>query len=344
MGGHYRSINGSISMTPLTIPNSGTRLNGLMSSLSPDAGDSREAPVLPDPDYSLRPGYVRDFLGVEVPLPKLSNAVQAKAVRQPGVDGAAAFELKYYHFSVIMNGPARLAFVTAMNYDASAPFRQTREGSDRWFYDPRLDKSLQAGNEFYTDNPLDRGHLVRRADAAWGRSADEARHANDDTFHFTNCSPQHEIFNQANKASREHLLLWGNLEEHVAAQASVGRQRLSIFSGPVFRSTDRPYRGLLLPKEFWKIIVYGKSGTEPQVGAVAFILSQEGLIANLPLEEFQVGPYRPFQVKIREIEARTKLDFGALRARDPLEGDAFESKFVPGSDAVALTTLDDIVI
>jgi endonuclease G len=96
-----------------------------------------------------------------------------------------------------------------------------------------------------------------------------------------------------------------------------------------------------LPKEFWKIAVYLDSGE--RLRALAFIFSQEGLIADLPLEGVPVGPYRPFQIKIREIEARTKLDFGALRAADPLEHDGLESRFVPGSDSIALSSLDDIV-
>jgi endonuclease G len=293
-------------------------------------------------DYVDRTGYDAEFLGGRVPMPRLSNAVRAKAFQREGISGDAAFELKYHHFSVIMNRTARLAFVAAVNLDAAARFRQTREGSDRWFRDPRLDEGFQAGNEFYSDNPLDRGHLVRRADAAWGGSEDEASRANDDTFHFTNCSPQHEIFNQARKAQKEHLLLWGNIEEHIAGQAATERQRLSIFNGPVFRSTDREHRGLRIPKEFWKVVVYAVRGRR-RPKALAFLLSQQGLIANLPLEEFAVGPYRPYQVKLREIEARTKLDFGSLRTGDPLEDDAAQPAFEAGSDAVALNALTDII-
>ena len=294
-----------------------------------------------DPDYGGRRGYAPAFLGVDVPLPRLSNAVRAKAVTVPGVSAETAYELKYHHFSVVMNSDARLAFVAAVNYDASAEFHHARGASDRWFCDPRIDAALQAGNEFYTDNPLDRGHLVRRTDAGWGRSAEEAARANADTFHLTNCTPQHEIYNRAALARKEDLLLWGNIEAHVAKQAVIGGQRLSVFNGPVFRSTDRSHRGLRIPKEFWKIVVYRNS--RGPLTALAFILSQEGLIANLPLEAFAVGPYRPFQIKIRVIEARTNLDFGILRPADPLENEGFESKFLPHSDSILLNSPDDIV-
>lgn len=294
-------------------------------------------------DYGDRRGFDAGFLGRRVPMPRLSNAVRAKAVQRAGVTGTDAYELKYHHFSVVMNRDARLAFVSAVNVDGAAKHRQTREGADRWMFDPRIDREFQAGGEFYSDNQLDRGHLVRRADAAWGASEREAAQANDDTFHFTNCAPQDEIFNQARKAQKEHLLLWGNIEEHIAAQAAADRQRFSIFNGPVFRSTDRIHRGLRVPKEFWKIVAYVRP-TDHQLRAAAFILSQQGLIANLPLEEFTVGPYRPYQVKVREIEARTKLEFRELHGADPLDEDGANPAFEEGSDAIPLDRVDDIIL
>lgn len=289
--------------------------------------------------YKNRQGYDPDFLGVPVPLPTLSTTARDKAFRLDGVPGDAAYELKYHHFSVIMNREARLAFVAAVNLNAAAKFRQTREGPDRWFRDPRLDEAFQAGNEFYSDNPLDRGHLVRRADAAWGRTATEAASANEDTFHFTNCSPQHEIFNQARKAQKQDLLLWGNLEEYIAAHADTDRQRISIFNGPVFRPSDRVHRGLRVPREFWKIVVAAVPGSR-KVKALAFILSQESLIADLPLEEFVAGPYRSYQMKVKAIESRTGLTFAGLRKSDPLERGALES----ASSAVPLGSVADIVM
>jgi endonuclease G len=290
-----------------------------------------------DAAYDRRRGYDPGFLGLGVPLPALSATVKAKAFRLPGIEGEAAYELKYHHFSVIMNREARLAFLAAVNYDSGAPFKHARQGGDRWYFDPRLDPVLQAGDEFYADNPLDRGHLVRRADAGWGGSADEARRASDDTFHFTNCTPQHEIFNQATRARNEDLLLWGNIEEHIARQAPTSGQRVSIFNGPVFRSTDRLHRGLQIPKEFWKIVTYRHDAG--RLSALAFILSQEGLIAKLPFEEFAVGPYRPYQIRIRDIEARTNLEFGDLHHADPLDTGALES----GAPAIPLKSLQDII-
>jgi endonuclease G len=300
------------------------------------AADAFEASVQPDPDYTDRPGFDPEFLGFSAPLPTLMPQVRDLAL--PTDHG---IELKYYHYSVIMNAERRLAFVSAVNLDGGAPFQLHREAKDRWFFDPRIDKDEQTGPKLYVGNPLDRGHLTRRADAAWGETEDEARLANDDTFHWTNCSPQHEVFNQSTKANQKGLLLWGNLENHVAEQAGEGK--LSVFNGPIFRTNDRLHRGVKIPREFYKLIVYAKDNGTP--GAVAFILSQKSLIRNLPAEAFEAGPYEPFQVKIADLQNRIKLDFGTFAAFDPLAAIGHEL-FMEGAtaDVIALEGLSDIVL
>lgn len=295
-----------------------------------------EGAVAPDPDYASRPGFDPAFLGFPAPLPKLM--AEARDLALPVGDG---LELKYFHYSVIMNAERKLAFVSAVNIDAGAPFQLQREGKDRWFFDPRIERDEQLGPELYADNPLDRGHLTRRADAAWGQTEDEAELANSDSFHWTNCSPQHEVFNQSTKANQRGLLLWGNLENHVTEQADGGK--LSVFNGPIFRDNDRLHRGVKIPREFYKLIVYTKDNGKP--GAVAFILSQQSLIKNLPAEEFEVGAYQPFQVKISDLQSRIKLDFGTLTGFDPLAAVGREA-FMEGAktDVVALEGLRDVVL
>jgi endonuclease G len=229
-------------------------------------------------------------------------------------------ELRYHHYSVIMNAARRLAFVSAVNLNAEAPVQFDRSGSDRWVFDPRIAEELQAGNEFYVDNPLDRGHLTRRADAAWGRTEVEAKRGNDDTFHFTNCSPQHEVFNQSDRATKRGLLLWGNLENRVMDGAKEDALHVSVFNGPIFRSDDRTHRGLQVPRQFFKVIA-ARQGGQPRV--FAFILSQATLIERLPEEAFtpeeafSAGPFKPFQVPLSTVETRTGLRFAAsMRAAD----------------------------
>ncbi|CAN7330134.1 DNA/RNA non-specific endonuclease [Bosea sp. LjRoot90] len=281
----------------------------LMESARPDPGD---------PDYRHRPGYVRDFLGFEAPLPRLVDARHGPLLKV-GADPSG--ELRYHHFSVLMNARRRLAYVAAGNLDASAPFQHKREkGSENWFFDPRIQQRQQAGGVYYASNPLDRGHLVRRDDTAWGMDEAEAKLANDDTFHWTNCSPQHEIFNQSSLAKSRGLKLWGTLENAVSALAPSYGSRLCVFNGPIFDDNDKPYgQDFFIPAAFWKVILVKGDGGEPH--ALAFMLSQAEQLGTLVTEGFapeELADFVTAQVPITRLTALTGLDFGALAIWDPL--------------------------
>ena len=302
-------------------------------------------PDTSDPDYERRPGYQRDSLGFNVPFPRLTNAVTSKAFALPGRRGDARFELKYHHFSVILNKERKLAFLAAVNYDPTAPVQHPRDkDGDKWYFDPRVSDNgaFQAGERLYAGNPLDRGHLVRRADAGWGATRQEAKLANDDTFHFTNCSPQHAITNQGQvKQAPPGLKLWGRLEDHVAAQGKKHRRKLCVFNGPVFRASDEPHRGVKIPREFWKVVVFASDTGDP--AAAAFVLSQADLIADLE-EEFQVGEYKAVQVRVRDLESKTHLTFGSFRDWDVLEREGAEERFTGGIPAVVLDSPENMVL
>jgi endonuclease G len=294
----------------------------------------------PDQDYSNRAGFDPHFLGFSAPLPALTDKSKPLAVTVPGAPPANPYELKYFKYSVIMNGQRHLAFVSAVNFDPDADVQYGREGKDTWYFDPRIPQNLQAGGDLYLDNPLDKGHLTRRADAAWGADDEEARLSNNDTFHWTNCSPQHEIFNQSAKATARGLRLWGNLENHVTEQANKDNRKISIFNGSVFRPSDARYRGIRLPREFWKMIVFKTDAGKP--AAVAFVLSQSTLIKNLPQEEFEVGPYGVYQVRLTDLEKKTNLDFSVFKQFEPFPQGAPESFTEADVEIAPLQRLADV--
>ena len=108
----------------------------------------------------------------------------------------------------------------------------------------------QAGNAHYRDNPLDRGHLFRRADAAWGASMAAARRADADTFFWPNIAPQHEVFNQPGRDAEASL--WGDIERHLVREA--GDRRWTAMNGPVFGDNDPTLYGLRLPQAYYKAV------------------------------------------------------------------------------------------
>ena len=262
-----------------------------------------------DPDYSNRKGYDGDFLDTPVPLPILPDELAAQAAVNTQATDEPRYLLPSHHFTVVLSKDRRLAFYTAVNIDGALS-REPRRARDHWFFDPRVAQDEQTGKDVYDGNDLDLGHLVRRLDPAWGDSDGVAKLANDDTFHFTNCSPQHKDFNR-NKTR------WAGMEDYILTHADNLKFKVNVFTGPVFAGDDDAYRGVQLPRQFWKVVTMVKS--DGQLSATAYLLSQSDLISGLRTREpFSYGAYRTYQVPVRKIEELTSLSFGPVTDADPL--------------------------
>jgi endonuclease G len=258
-------------------------------------------------------GYDPAFLHSAVPLPALTEEQRRNAAKRGGaVPGEDATVLPYTHFSVVVNRVRQLAYYTAVNIDGAQLVALPRD-RDRWFFDPRIAESEQIGEELYRRNALDRGHLVRRLDPVWGPEPDRP---NGDTFHFTNCSPQHERFNQGSD-------LWQGLENYILDNADVRERRLTVFTGPVLDEDDPLYKGVRLPLAFWKIVAYDR--TDGSLAVAAYLLEQARLVEDLLAAEarFDPGMYR---VGLTHLEERTGLDFRHLHdAELPLSSIGLET-------------------
>jgi len=266
-----------------------------------------------DPNYPDRKGYDPAFLGTAehaVPLPTLPEELAAQAATNTMAASDPPYVLPYHHFSVVLNKERKLAFFTAVNIDGSLA-QETKRANDRWFFDPRVPKEEQTGDDVYAKNDLDLGHLVRRLDPTWGETPETAKLANDDTFHYTNCTPQHKDFNR-NKTR------WAGIEDYVLKHADNLHFKVSVFTGPVLAADDDTYRDVKLPRQFWKVVVMVKK--DGKLSATAYLLSQEELITGLraPVPaDFSYGAYRTYQVPVTRIQDLTRISFGTLPASDP---------------------------
>lgn len=296
----------------------------------PTAALPAETPVSAAAGFRDRNGYDPDFLGpgsLSVPLPGLGHW-QAAPVQ--GVDDAV---LRYRNFSVIQSAERRLPLLTAVNIDGAQSRMLKRRGD--WRLDGRLAPEHQVGNELYRRNPLDRGHMVRRRDPGWGPVAQQAE---EDTFHYTNCAPQHQDLNQKD---------WLGLEDYVLGAAETRGFRASVLTGPVFRDDDRTLkaqpgvRDVAIPEEFWKIAVMIDASTG-RLSATGYVLSQGRMIRHLVESAFIYGRYRTYQVPIALIAAQTGLNFGPMVAADPLaagrshEGRGAEARVIDGPESLVL--------
>jgi endonuclease G len=284
-----------------------------------------------DEDYASRRGYRSDFIpGFALPLPeptaKLANKIAALRPEEPNAENG---ELKYEHFSLKMHKSKRMAIFTATNIDGKTYLTVDRgtgqvvdgpEG-DKWFNDPRIPGSVYLDQSFYGDwsDYFDRGHLTRRTDPTWG-TPEEAERANADTFHFTNCSPQHFRFNESAK-------YWQGLERFVLENgllADDNRKPICVFQGPVFDANlDHWADNVQIPSSFWKVVVWKGADKLKAVGLVVDqlpLLGEKRKSLGKP-QELPSVDVTHWRVAIKTIEKRTGLDFGAdIRDADTIAG------------------------
>jgi endonuclease G len=274
----------------------------------------------PNPD-----AYDDFFLGIPLPLPRPA-------------DGREVRDLTYPRFTVLLEPERRLAVVTAVNIDGSALHDLPRTGE--WELDARVPAAEQAGPAVYASNDLDRGHLVRRRDPGWGTRA-EARDAMEATFIYPNAAPQASGFNQSKE-------LWLGHEDHVLEFADTTDERLSVFTAPVLADDDPPYRGIRIPRRFFKVASWATEDAGAlRLAAAGFLLDQSDLIdvTQGALAVPSLGAFRTFQVPIADIEVLAGVDLGALVEADVMPRVGPGDAAVRGEDAWRpLRAPEDIVL
>lgn len=301
-----------------------------------------------DPDWKGRPGYDPMFLGTDspIPLPELS-AEQLKASVQVspeyrGKGHYASYELRYWNYSVIMNRKYRTAWFSAANVDGDERYSMPPRSGDKWFSDPRIGADQQLDQKAF-ETGIDRGHLTRREDAAWGATKAIAVKSTNDTFHFTNCSLQASPFNRGKDR-------WQGLEQFLLEQhAKKDKRRMMVITGPVFDAKSPTYRNdkmassVPCPLQFWKVCVLIREADE-QVSSTGFILGQQDIARLAGFEAFDVGAA---QITLAQLEEKTGLSFGDLKKLDHFaqtgEVGALE-KLVSGGKQRFLHSFDDIVV
>ena len=309
----------------------------------PAAPAARPAPQLeaaptvirrrPVAHYAGRRGYQERFLAEAhgsdprfiVPLPKVPDFLADDVVALTESNDTV---LRYHHYSVVVSSSRRLAFFSAANLDGATlddlqhsldrrdrdpdhPMRIDEAAADVWFFDPRIPEDKQLPPDVYDRTNFDFGHITRRLDPVWGDPRDK-RIGNDDSFHMTNCAPQHKNLNQRT---------WARLEDAAYRSAQKNGMRVNVVSGPVLDPRDPEILGVQTPTAFWKIIAYVENN---QLVAQGFMQWQPDLVEEIR-RQFealpQLTPAQEWRTSVREIGRLTGLDFGPLVDADPLSRD-----------------------
>jgi endonuclease G len=132
--------------------------------------------------------------------------------------------------------------------------------------------------------------------------------------------------------------LWLGLEDHVLNHAAGHDARISVFTGPVLADDDVPYRGVQIPRKFWKIAAWTMEG---RLAAAGFLLDQSPQLGTEELAEAvrerlladeppPLGPFRAFQVPVPQIAGLTGIPLATLAEADRISAATAPSGPGPG--------------
>ncbi|MBW5436456.1 endonuclease [Bradyrhizobium canariense] len=273
-----------------------------------------------DPNYEDREGYQEAFLGTDVvvPVPGIVAARSGEMYKENG----EILILKYHHYSLAMNKARRLQMWSAANVDYNPDLRKQNGraffGTDRWVADPRIPNKFQiADPDFYKPaGQIDRGHIVRREDSAWGETAKELEFSNSDTFHWTNCTPQHQAFNRESPGSAYGGIkgLWGGFEAYIQKSLQHDDTRACIIAGPILAADDPTADfgsgPIAYPVLFWKVVAVAAkdAGSRSRLLTYGFLLSQKNVVDDFGIE-FAPGQYARYQRPLAEIAELAGVTF-----------------------------------
>ena len=167
----------------------------------------------------------------------------------------------------------------------------THKRTDPWRYDDLIESKWQADLSSGFGDPYDRGHQLPSGD----RTCDKV--TNDDTFFFTNATPQVSSMNQG---------IWNTLEGKVRNWMSA-TDTLYVVTGAMPPTTNISYRkGMAIPEYYFKAIAR-KSGSTYQT--IAFKMANQ----NIP------GNYMEYAISVSELEKQTGYNKYEQRTYDNLE-------------------------
>ena len=291
--------------------------------LAPPA-DPLPPPPVPPPVPSLAAGYDPAFLipaadpgaapqpgDAPAPIAPLSFPKLGPKIAGQAFGGGKL--LDYVNFSIVLSAPRRMPLATASNFDRGQAALLARPKADFQF-DARVPQDSQAEPAWFTDNDIDRGHLVTAREIAWGAAfkgdpaaAGQRAYALVNTF--TNITPQFDTFNKG---------VWRKLEHYAESEFNPGVSRVTIFSGPVLADDDPMISGVKVPRQFWKILVSTAPDRPSDLVVEAYLIAQVNEAGTAKLNEARFVK-ESFRARVSDVERLTGLDFGEnLRAADRL--------------------------
>jgi endonuclease G len=292
-------------------------------------------------DFSSCKGYDPMFLGVRIPMPQPKKAIKKQIARLKNNE----IELKYFKHSIIFNTLTKMPLISAVNVEGDASKRlDNSKRSDDWLRDTRIDSECQLTDKFYSKSNFDKGHMSRFEDANWDNSEEAALRNGIYTCFYTNACPQVVGLNRAGG-------LWGKLEKTllekgIKRERDAKEARMTVFNGPIFNDEkDRIFKGVKIPMEFYKVIVWLNDARQPR--ATAFKLSQETLVDDIKFDESmrldaealdidRDVVFKNYQCSLKHLSKLTRIDFKDLEPFDTFVANEDDECFIERMESIVL--------
>lgn len=190
--------------------------------------------------------------------------------------------INHAEYLLSYNTTYRLASLVSYELTKEILLKQPRiERLNKFNRDPNVKVEVSAMDGDYRKSGYDKGHLCPAADMSHSKQAME------ETFYYSNISPQKPEFNRG---------IWKSLEELVRSWA-IENEKIYIVTGPVLGNkyvTEE--NDLFIPRFFYKVIL---DYNNPGVKGIGFILPNENTTEKLS----------HFAVSIDSVEKFTGIDF-----------------------------------
>lgn len=188
--------------------------------------------------------------------------------------------IKHFGYSLAYNEECEQAAWVAYSLTKQETIG-TIERGDNFTIDPKVTTG-SASKADYLKSGYDRGHLAPAADMRWSEQA------MDESFYFSNMSPQLPAFNRG---------VWKRLEDKMRDWAVI-YDSILIVTGPILNSKLAKIgpNEVCVPSHYYKVVLDFKKSSSKAIG---FVLPNSGSKDDL----------RNFAVSIDSVEQLTGIDF-----------------------------------
>lgn len=213
------------------------------------------------------------------------------------------------NYALEWNPDMRHANWVAFSFDTTTSADAVKR-TDAWKEDPKLPVEMQTTEEDHKSDGFDKGHLCASEDRVYSKEA------NEQTFYYSNMSPQLNDFNGGFWAKMEaRVQNWGRstatgtFDKVYVAKGGTMNDLLKNFTGtkvqggtPTTDENGFTIHGLACPKYYFMAVLAQKGDTFQAIGFL--VEHKEGYPRNPSASEL-----KQYVVSIDELEKKTGIDF-----------------------------------